>query len=341
MFTEEPEIDRDPGVLKILMLPEFFLRGPNGAYSTTEMFDSDNDEEDGLLVKLSDKVRHMIFDDAFEDYLFVLGTVIAAEPMNHKDYETKPWEAEMDAEDIMYFNFAPVYRGGRQHEGSNHHIILKQYISGADFLSRTTLPNPNNFDMHTYAKADQSQVLSETFAKRNMTTVTDNFIEIDGIKVGIEICLDHRMGALWNNLRTRHGSQLVDVHLITSAGMSIERGPNPIKHGGVVYLSDGEASSAACIRTDNDDIFDPNHVCRGKPDGLQHRPQGGAGYTSFVALSGCIDMEESTLLEGFYSMYQPQGCANTLKTYGIDVMKNTYYPPSIEIYPTIELPVEE
>lgn len=320
------------------MLPEFFLRGPNGAYSTAEMFDSDNDEQDGILIRLADRVRDMIFDDAFKDYLFVMGTVIFAESIDPTD-SGKPWEEELaDANDVMYFNFAPVYRGGDEKEGENHHIVLKQYISGADFLSRTTLPNPSDFDMHLYAKAELSQVLTETFSKRNMTVITDNYIEIDGVSLGIEICLDHRMGALWNALRTKHGSNLVDVQLITSAGMSIERGPNPLKPGGVVYLSDGEASSAACIRTDNADTFDPNHVCRGKPDGVQHRPHGGAGYTSFVGLSGCIDMEKSQLLKGYYSMYQPQGCANTLRTYGINVMDEKYYPPSIEIYPTIELP---
>ena len=37
-------------------------------------------------------------------------------------------------------------------------------------------------------------------------------------------------------------------------------------------------------------------------------------------------------------MYQPQGCAYTLKTYDIDVMDEfAYYPPSIEIYPTVKL----
>ena len=193
--------------------------------------------------------------------------------------------------------------------------------------------------MHAYNKLESSKVLSETFNKRNLTVVTDNVLDIDGIRIGFEICLDHRMGALYNNLRTKYDSQLVDLQLITSAGMSIERGINPLTPGGVVYLSDGEGSSAACIRTDSSDIFDPNHVCRGKPDGLQHRPSGGPGYTSFVSLSGCIDMERSHLLKGFYSMYQPQGCANTLKSYGIDVMDDfKYYPPSLEVYPTIELP---
>lgn len=60
VFKEEPEIDRDPRVLKILMLPEFFLRGPTGAYSTDEMFESR--EEKGELIKLLDKIREMISD---------------------------------------------------------------------------------------------------------------------------------------------------------------------------------------------------------------------------------------------------------------------------------------
>ena len=49
-------------------------------------------------------------------------------------------------------------------------------------------------------------------------------------------------------------------------------------------------------------------------------------------------MEDSELLKGYYSMYQPQGCAFTLSTYDIDVMDEfAYYPPSIEIYPTVAL----
>ncbi|KAL3805874.1 hypothetical protein HJC23_007835 [Cyclotella cryptica] len=332
VFKEDPEIDRDPRVLKILMVPEFFLRGPTGAYSTEEMLESDHKK--GELVKLVDKIHEMISDPAFEDYLFVFGTIVAAESMDDGD-------GEYTAKDNLYFNFAPVYRGGAEDEESGHvhrYIILKRYISGADFLSRTELPNPVEFDMRAYDNAESSSVLAETFARRNMTVVTDNYLEIDGIKIGIEICLDHRMGSLYNNLRIKHNGELVDVQLVISAGMSIERGINPVKPGGVVYLTDGGASSAACLRTDTGE-FDPNHVCRGKPDGLQHRPHGGVGYTNFLPLAGCIDMERDELLEGYYSRYQTQGCAFTLKTYGIDVMDEfSYYPPSIEIYPTVALP---
>jgi hypothetical protein len=252
--------------------------------------------------------------------------------------ERKPWDdQDIKAQEVLYYNFAPVCKGGTGHQ--HFYTVVKRYISSADFLSRTSLPSlpsPSNANLHLYA--DLSPILGKTLAKRGTTLVKDNLLEIDGIRIGIEICLDHRIGALWNTLRKNRASQLVDVHLITSAGMSIERGPNPVVPGGVVYLTDGEASSAACMRTDHG-RFDSDFVCREKPDGLKHLPHGGPGYSDFIPLAACIDMEKSDLLVGYYSLYQTQGCAYTLKLYGIDTMDEyLYYPPSLEIYPTIDLP---
>jgi hypothetical protein len=125
----------------------------------------------------------MIADPAFEDYLFVFGTIIASEA-------TKDGNGNHSAKDYMYFNFAPVYRGGPEVDDPEHkhrYIILKKYISGADFLSRTELPNPSEEDMHRYGNEDSSSILAETFAKRNLTVVTDNYLDIEGIKIGIEI----------------------------------------------------------------------------------------------------------------------------------------------------------
>jgi hypothetical protein len=52
--------------------------------------------------------------------------------------------------------------------------------------------------------------------------VSDNVLHIDGLTIGLEICLERNKAALWNNLQKNHGSELVDVHVIVSAGMSIE-----------------------------------------------------------------------------------------------------------------------
>jgi hypothetical protein len=81
-YKEDPDIDPSPSVLKIFMMPEFFWRGPNGAYSTKELVDSDDDENDGLLIQVSDRARDLVSVPEFEDYLFVFGTVIAAESPN-------------------------------------------------------------------------------------------------------------------------------------------------------------------------------------------------------------------------------------------------------------------
>jgi len=331
-FTEEPEIDRNSNVLKIVMLPEFFWRGPFGVYSIKDLYDdTEDDSKDGILIQVGDRLRAIISDDAFADYLFVAGTVLAAQPTDPQMNLTQALE---DARNIMYYNFAKMIKGGKGH--SHSYFVQKRYISGADFLSRARLPNPSDEDMHLYG--DATLPLQETLIKRGDTIVSHNVVEIDGIRFGIEICLDHRMGQLYNNIQLYENGQLVDVHLITSAGMAIERGPNPIVPGGVVYLSDGEASSAACLRTEHG-IFDPDHVCRGRPDGIKHIPVGGPGYSNFFPMSACWDMKDRELLTGYYSVHQTQGCAYTLNLYGLDVKERPKYNlPSIEIYPTVELP---
>jgi len=259
VFHEAPKIDRNSIVLKIVMLPEFFWRGPYGACSIKEL------DQNGILLQVFDRLRQVMADEAFNDYLFVGGTIIAAEPA---DPNMNITQAIKDARNIVCYNFASVVKGG---SNSHSHMVQKRYISGADFLSRTKLPNPSDEDLQI---------------------VPHNVLEIDGIRFGVEICLDHRMGQLYNNIQLYEQGQLVDVQLITSAGMAIERGPNPVVPGGVVYLSDGEASSAACLRTD-DGTFDPDHVCRGKPDGIKHIPVDGAGYSNFFPLSACWDITET------------------------------------------------
>jgi len=221
-------------------------------------------------------------------------------------------------------------------------IFTKKYISNADFLDRTNLPNPAIYNSKSFHRQyDQPfEQLTSLLQKRGSELVEGNVFDISGIRFGIEICLDHRLAVLWSQLEAS-GDELLDVQLVTSAGMAIERGPNPIKPGGVVYLSDGEASSAACIRTTDDGNFDPSTVCRKPgPGGIKHFPVGGRHSSEFILLSGCIDfLNKTDLLKGYYSIFQTQGCAYTLKLYGIDVLTEyVYYPPSIEIYPVVELP---
>lgn len=287
--------------------------------------------EHGLLSTMADKVHQLVSDEEFSDYLFVFGTVIAAQAIGDTE---KPWQ-QLEHDQVEYFNFSPVYKGGPNPD--HHFLVTKKFISTADFLDRVNLPDPAQLsDLSHRQYDDLPPAFVDLLEHRDIELVTDNLLEFDGLRIGLEICLDHRMGALWNSLQ-RDEDKLVDIQLIISAGMSIERGPNPVKPGGVVYLTDGEAaSSAACIRTSTG-VFEPEHVCREALDSVKHEPAGGPGYSNFVALSACMDIKAD--YKGFYSMYQPQGCANTLSTYGIQVFDSyREYPPSLEIYPVIDLP---
>ena len=292
----------------------------------------------GLLLNLSDRVREYIKDEIFSNYLFIFGTIIAVGPRNPGEPITDHGHT-LDPEKLAYANFSPISKGGPNNR--HRYLVTKKYISAVDFLNREILPNPRNYNDTTYKHDDFSDRFNALMKKRQTKIVPDNVIDLDGLKIGVEICLDHRMGSLWDNLQQHHKSKLVDVQIITSAGMAIERGPNPVVPGGVVYLSDGEASSAACYRSD-DGNFDPDKVCRVVgPKGRKHLPQGGGHtYSEFFSLSACLDlMGYSDVLEGYYSIYATQGCAYTLKKYGIHVMdKFDHYPPSIEIYPTVNLP---
>ena len=327
---KHPEIDHRDDVLKIFAMPEFFWRGPNGAYTGSQVFGDDLHQGEGL--RMGDRLYDAVKDDAFSNYLFLFGTIIG---VGKQDPGMSAEEA-LDEKMLMYFNFCPIFKGGPQRR---RYMVAKKYISLVDFLNRATLPNPRTFNMSEYKHKDYSDRFYEISKERGTYIVPDNVIYVDGLKIGIEICLDHRMGVLWDNLQQHHDSELVDVQIIASAGMAIERGPNPVVPGGVVYLSDGEASSAACLRTDTGD-FDPDKVCRAiGPNGRKHLPQGGPNYSNFFTMSACLDAHRLNLLEGYYSLYQTQGCAYTLKLYGIDVMDQyDYYPPSLEIYPTVDLP---
>lgn len=306
-------------------MPEFFWRGPYGAYTPDQIED--------VVTQVFAQLEKLISDEAFSHYLFVFGTVITVKP---PDASGESLETEVKSSE--YGNFCPVYKGGPAHEG--HFLVTKKYISMEDFLNRDELPNPRNYNMTEYKHDDFSDNFNAILKEKKIKLISDNVLPVDGLLIGLEICLDHNRSALWDNLQEKYDSELMDLHIVASAGMSIERGPNPVIPGGVTYLSDGTASSAACMRSDHGH-FDPETSCRVfGPKGLKHLPTGGSKeYSEFFVMSACVDVEKLDFLEGYYSNYQPQGCGYTLKTYGIHVMDTfDIYPPSIEIYPVVDLP---
>jgi hypothetical protein len=333
--AEEPKIDHRTDVLKIFMVPEFYFRGPDGAYPMEELLDN------GILLDTANKINDYISVPEFSDYLFVLGTIVAASWAHTNNAAPfRQWDVPtMQDDEVLYYNFAPVFRGGPKNSRQKY-IFTKKSISTIDFLSNTMLPNPTNDNVKSYD--DIPEAFKEMLEDHDTVLVQDNVIDVDGVRVGVEVCLDHLKGLLWSKLQ-ENNDDLVDVLLITSAGMAIEFGPSPVAPGGVVYMTDGGATSAACWRSSEDTLpYDPERVCQSPtPKGIKHYPPVASDeYSSFFTMAACEDVKDISLMEGYYSVHQTQGCSYSLSDFGIAVLDETqkYFLPSTEFYPTVDLP---
>jgi hypothetical protein len=251
----------------------------------------------------------------------------------------------MDHDEVLYYNFAPVFKGGP--DIHHRYIVTKKTISTIDFLNNNTrLPNPLHQQTDGAVQYDSIPDSFRYMLESNHAKLIDNNImEVDGVRIGLEVCLDHKKGLLYNILQNEPGDmkdKLVDVLLITSAGMAIEFGPNPIVPGGVVYMTDGGATSAACWRDSADQgPFDPQSTCRlPTPKAIKHYPSVlDPRFSSFFTVSACVDILDFSLLKGYFSLYANQGCTMTLSDFGIEVMDEFKHNlPSIEFYPIVDLP---
>jgi hypothetical protein len=361
-------IDHSEHTLKVFMVPEFFLRGPMGAYPIEELFHSGPHNESGLLLDIAERIHDRISSPYWEHWMFVFGTVVAVQLPNDDTYNdptipNQPWELHVQADQVLYYNFAPVFRGGssvrKGEQGPERFIITKHYYSSIDFLNGVSLPNPKHHNQFSYYN-ELPQDFVDLLSTKNSVVLNhqDSVLNIDNIRLGIEICLDHLEGVLWKQIQnqslsspeTEVDSLLVDVLLITSAGMTIEYGPSPIVPGGVVYMTDGGATSAACYRpVDDESKYDPHSVCRTPPPTqVKHYPPvppttngktNASDYSQFFTMATCTDVLSANDLRGYFSLYQPMGCTYTLQDFGIEVYDPaTPNLPSLEYYPVVSLP---
>jgi len=226
----------DSSCLNIFLLPEFFFRGVRGGYKITDML-TDDAEEHPIEKYLLAPMKAMAL--ANKDWLFVFGTIII-------------YQIEEDGR-VHVNNISPViYRNTRL-------MVCKSHVSTIDFLTINdsgdhVLANPTSHAMRMrselYNVADVAG--AHHFAARMGFQVAYNTFCIQGIKFGLDICLDHAYGmvkkraaypagAYAGDGSVKNGAGDVDVHLIVSAGMSIMPENVATKHG-MVFICDGEGN---------------------------------------------------------------------------------------------------
>jgi hypothetical protein len=99
---------KDPSVLKIFVAPEFYWRGPNGAYDAKTIIEHPG--QFNTVAEICGGLEEMVADEKYENWLFVFGTIIAAtRSTSVADFEKVDVG---DMHDYLFFNFGESREGG-------------------------------------------------------------------------------------------------------------------------------------------------------------------------------------------------------------------------------------
>jgi hypothetical protein len=118
--------DHNADVLKVFIAPEFFWRGIRGAYVMEEE-DASDPTTCGPICKVLKGLEAIVADERYENWLFLMGTVIA--------YEKLPAH---QAYDYLFYNFAPIYKGydpAKMDHTGKRFLAPKRYVSTSDFMT--------------------------------------------------------------------------------------------------------------------------------------------------------------------------------------------------------------
>ncbi len=119
-------------------------------------------------------------------------------------------------------------------------IVQKQYKSKEDFIL-----NYSNSDQVTslpkYLQTTTRYYDIDTSEGENKKYPADGLaiFEYSGLRIGIDICLDHSRQRLVRHLY-KHPNDYVDLQIVTSCGMSVRANAVIAKEKGIVFNCDGE-----------------------------------------------------------------------------------------------------
>jgi hypothetical protein len=219
--------------LKIFMAPEFYFRPPgdNNAYTFNRM------------INIMECLKQLFTEPSWAHWLIVPGTIFSALPGNAKNAAE---ELELQGQDgkkhklkldKAYMNTCLLVKGGSTSGPS--HFFHKRRVSTIDGAP-TEQAAQHNPHFHG---------LLEDFAELKQRLIT-----IDGIRFGVDVCLDHLMRQSKETMLLFPSKNLpapppLDIQLITSCGIQPDPQAIATKTGGHLMLCDGIPNSPPWFRT--------------------------------------------------------------------------------------------
>lgn len=213
------EVKKNPNLddkaIKICMMPEFFWQNKEGGYDANEESSCDS-----LFRLLRDEIAK-----DYENWIFIWGTVIFYREIIANTFEVK--------------NCALVTEGGDPNKGNKKEIVLvKRHMSSIDAArAKVELISKDLRRLENSVSSTGSYKGARMGGKKDVElnhghvidtsryeaeTQDGLFFEINGLRFGLEVCLDHREKRILTNVVQR-SSSLPQVILVPSAGMSIHK----------------------------------------------------------------------------------------------------------------------
>lgn len=266
------KIPDDNKTLKIFMAPEFYFRGKNGAYSPD------------VVSEIVPLMRAFGASKAsFQDWLFVFGTAVAAIEVertycvNCNQYGNIRFQRNMLAPNpddrnktTAICNVNPAHKISTWSEcaevqnvaliqhGGNVFLVAKEYVSGIDYKKDSVTVHPG--------KANEKELrvkapLGSTKNPGNEVVQNDErmggcIFTVDGIRVGLEVCLDHSLAGK-NKPEFGRASALaatISILLIPSYGMRIGEGMHCMSNG-IAFNVDGRGKGNSEVKINSTGNF--------------------------------------------------------------------------------------
>jgi hypothetical protein len=258
--------------LKVFMAPEFFFRGKNGAYPPE------------LVSQIIPNLKENL-GAGWDDWLFVFGTAVAAidlevtycytcGPQKSSITRTVGPDGKTTPKCSNDTGKGPEHEIMRRHEAaevqnvaliayrSEAYVVAKEYIALKDYEGATVTKSgtviPGTVTVHAGTTDVNLLMVREPFGNRRSSTpsIFDDermggcILNIAGLTVGVEVCLDHTTSMDEGLGRASRYAGIIQLLLIPSFGMKIfDR--LYCRDGGVVFNVDGRGTGRSYLAVKN------------------------------------------------------------------------------------------
>jgi len=227
-----------PGtLLNVFMAPEFFFRGPLGAYSMDE------------VQLVTQRLQAMVCGAEWKDWLFVFGSILG---VSAPTFATPPYNID-PSKDKEVYNFTLTQLGGTEStSGVGANAVVKELQSTCDFIASSSTPGALLTANTDYIGAGASGIGRE---QQQLAYDGAAIFQQAGLTWGLEICLDHysqrRDSGRLQRSPQLPGEQQIQVQLVPAGGKSIRQAQTMAMPGGFIFNCDGaNGSSAALMQVD-------------------------------------------------------------------------------------------